>query len=321
VTKRALVTGAGGFVGQWLARALIERGWSVIGTILDEPPAASAALSREQLREIRWVRSDMRNSAELETAIATSMPEAVFHLAGVSFVPDAQGNPAQSWDINALGAVRLLAAISSGRRGNLIDPTVLVVGSAMQYGRHEPAEMPLPETAEQRPLTVYAASKAAQEVAALQAARAEGLRIVCTRSFNHSGIGHAEHFLLPALVRRALATKTSGDRRLPLGNAEAIRDYLHVNDVVEAYLLLAERGAPGEVYNVCSGEGVTARQLAADVLLRVGATAEISTRPELVRTDDVPVLIGSPRKLHDLGWRITRTRDDIIDDLIYAATH
>ena len=90
------------------------------------------------------------------------------------------------------------------RRAGTSDPVVLVVGSAEQYGRHEPTRCRSHEEAEQRPLTLYAASKAAQEVAALQAFRSEGVRVVCTRSFNHSGVGpRRSSFLLPAPRARA----------------------------------------------------------------------------------------------------------------------
>jgi GDP-4-dehydro-6-deoxy-D-mannose reductase len=95
---------------------------------------------------------------------------------------------------------------------------------------------------------------------------------------------------------------------------------LHVTDVVSAYLLLAERGVAGEVYNVSSGHGVSVRQLAEDVLLRVGAPVDISTDPALVRASDVPVNVGSPAKLkHDTGWTPLKTHADIIDDLLHAA--
>jgi GDP-4-dehydro-6-deoxy-D-mannose reductase len=176
--------------------------------------------------------------------------------------------------------------------------------------------MPLPESAEQRPVTVYAASKAAQEVAALQFFRASGLRVICTRSFNHSGIGHGDQYLLPSLVARAERIRRGEDQRLALGN-DVVRDYLHVSDVVSAYLLLAERGRPGEVYNVASGRGLSARQLADDVLLRVGATADISTEPALVRASDVPIAVGSPDKLaRHTGWTPRKAHTDIIDDLL-----
>jgi GDP-4-dehydro-6-deoxy-D-mannose reductase len=95
-----------------------------------------------------------------------------------------------------------------------------------------------------------------------------------------------------------------------------------VADVVEAYLALLEHGATGEAYNVCSGEGVSVRALATRVLHRLGRSAEIATDPAFSRPVDVPVQVGSNSKLRRAtGWAPRRTRDDIIDDLIHAATH
>jgi len=160
----------------------------------------------------------------------------------------------------------------------------------------------------------------AQEVAALQAFRSDGVRVVCTRSFNHSGVGHDARFLLPSLVARALELRTRGDT-LSIGNGDTVRDFLHVRDVVDAYLALLERGAAGEAYNVCSGEGISVRELAKSVLRRVGVTADVTTDPAFSRPVDVPVLVGSNAKLRRAtGWAPTRTRDDIIDNLIHAAT-
>jgi len=319
VSARALVTGGSGFVGQWLARGLLARGSSVVSLGL-HPPVAGI-LSTGELAAVEWRHGDVRDADTLRRTIEETRPEVIFHLAGMSFVPEARESPATAYEINVLGAVRLLAATAALKAAGMLDPIVLIVGSATQYGRHDAGEMPLEETAEQRPQDVYAASKAAQEIASLQMCRAEGIRIVCTRSFNHSGAGHAEHFLLPALVRRVLALRGASAPRLLMGNRDSVRDYLHVADVVEAYLLLVEKGASGEVYNVCSGEGVSAGELARDVLLRVGSSAEITTDSTLVRGVDVPVLVGSPAKLvRTTGWRPTRSRSDIIDDLIHAAT-
>lgn len=315
MTVRALVTGGGGFVGQWLARALLERGDAVWLAGLDAslPPGT---LDDRARAAVPWLRLDVRSAEEVGAALDVARPDVVFHLAGLSYVPDAQDAPARAWDVNVLGAVRLLSAIATRRRAGALDPTVLVVGTAMQYGPHDAAELPLVEDAEQRPVTVYGATKAAQEIAALQAWRADGVRVICTRSFNHSGAGHAPSFLLPALVRRALDIRRGAERSLRLG-ADAVRDYLHVRDVVDAYLALAERGMPGEAYNVASGEGVSARDLAADVLLRVGARADISTDPALLRSVDVPALVGSYAKLHQAtGWTPRHSRGEIIDDLI-----
>ena len=105
------------------------------------------------------------------------------------------------------------------------------------------------------------------------------------------------------------------------GNGDTVRDFLHVEDVVDAYLSLIEQGTPGEIYNVCSGVGVSIRALAESVLQRIGVPADISSDPALTRPVDVPVQIGSNAKLRRAtGWTPRRTREDIIDDLIHAAT-
>lgn len=319
MAERALVTGGTGFVGQWLARLLLAEGFEVISLGLHPPPFG--VLSPNEHSAVHWINGDIRDSDAIHQTLDQAKPDMIFHLAGVSFIPDARESPTGAYEVNVIGAVGLLAEVTRRRAAGLTDPIVLVVGSATQYGRHSIAEMPLCEDAEQRPTDVYAASKTAQEVAARQVQRSDGVRIICTRSFNHSGAGHPERFLLPALVRRALAIRNDGGGELRLGNRDSIRDYSHVEDVVRAYLLLARRGTPGEVYNVCSSEGVSALDLARAVLLRVGTIAEITTDPALVRGVDVPVLVGSSAKLKQAtGWRPTRSRADIIDDLIHAAT-
>ena len=316
---RALVTGGGGFVGQWLTRSLLERGDSVDVTGLGAEFAGPAVLTADERRATRWVRADMRSADDVDAAVEGATPDVVFHLAGVSFPPEADRAPATAYDVNTLGVVRLLGAIQRRVSAGVINPVTLVVGSGMQYGPHVATAMPLREADEQRPVTTYAASKAAQEIAALQFFRAAGMRVICTRSFNHSGVGQGGEYLLPSLVARARRIRRGEETRLALGN-DVVRDYLHVADVIRAYLLLTERGRAGEAYNVSSGRGVSVRQLAEDVLLRVGAPVDISTEPALVRASDIPINIGSPDKLErDTGWTPQKTHADIIDDLLNAA--
>jgi GDP-4-dehydro-6-deoxy-D-mannose reductase len=321
VTRRALVTGGAGFAAQWLERALLERGWEVSAAGLGVPPERGA-LDDDERESIRWMEADAPRSSDLARALEVARPDAIFHLAGIAFVPAAAADPGETYEVNVVGTVRLLAAVTERREAGTLDPVVLVVGSGEQYGRHEADEMPLDEGASQVPVSVYAASKAAQEIVALQAARAHGIRVVATRSFNHSGPGQAPHFLLPALVSRALEARANGRRTLAVGNRDPIRDYLHVEDVASAYIALAERGVAGEVYNVCSGDGVAVGELAATVLQRAGVPADITTDPSLVRPVDLPMLVGSPAKLRrTTGWVPRRTRADIIDDLIHAKAH
>jgi GDP-4-dehydro-6-deoxy-D-mannose reductase len=319
VTTRALVTGANGFVAQWAIRAMVERGWAVTAGGVGAESSAGV-LTAEQRAQVRWRTMDVTRQADVAEALDAAVPDVVLHLAAISHVPDALRNPGYAYEVNTVGTVRLLAEVRRQRIEGIADPVVLVIGSAEQYGRHELNRMPLHEETEQRPLTLYAASKVAQEVAALQAFRSDGVRVVCTRSFSHSGVGHHDTFLLPSLVRRALALPASGGT-LTIGNGDTVRDFLHVTDVVSAYLALATHGSTGEAYNVCSGQGVSVRALASAVLSRVGKTADVVTEPAFARAVDVPVQIGSNEKLRRAtGWTPRRGRDDIIDDLIHAAT-
>ncbi|MHB1222591.1 MAG: GDP-mannose 4,6-dehydratase [Gemmatimonadaceae bacterium] len=316
---RALVTGAAGFVGGWLARALAARDVEVHGMRLAPDPdrgdSATGAVTA-------WHEGDLRDPAVLGAAVAASRPDMIFHLAGISSVREAERDPAATVAINVGATVRLLHEVARARDAGLADPTVLVVGSGEQYGRHDDAELPLPETAEQRPLSLYAATKAAQEVLALQAWRRHGVRVVCARSFNHTGAGQPSAFLIPALVERALALRARGSGELRLGNSSPVRDVSHVSDVVDAYILLAERGTPGEVYNVCRGEGTSVREIAAAVLRRVGISVPLTEDPALVRPVDVPTLVGDPTRLRArTGWAPRHSLDDCIDDLIHATTH
>ena len=300
----ALITGAAGFVGRWLSRALVERGWDVTGAAL-EPGADDT---------IRWVAGDVRDPAHLAAALDASKPDAIFHLAGVTFVPAAGNDPGATAEVNVVAAARLMGLVRERRQAGELDPLVLVTGSAEQYGKHDDADLPLREAAEQRPHTVYAATKVAQEAVALEAWRSDGVRVVGTRSFNHSGPGQASHFLLPALVSRVRRLRGGA---LRMGNQAPIRDFLHVSDVVAAYIALAEHGVAGEAYNVASGIGVSVGDLARRVLDRRGLDIPVESDPALVRPADVPLLVGDPGKLQAAtGWAPRLTLDDLLDDLI-----
>jgi GDP-4-dehydro-6-deoxy-D-mannose reductase len=319
---RALVTGGSGFVGQWLCRALVRAGWSVTATTIDDAPEPGT-LTAEEVAQVSWRGMDLREGVDRRTTLGLLdrvRPDAIFHLAAVAFVPAAGDDPMRALDTNVGATVRLVEAMRQMRASGTADPHLLVVGSAEQYGRHDASDMPLTERHECRPRTFYAATKMAQEHFALAAARADGLRVVATRSFNHSGPGQSPRFLLPALVARVLAARRKPGTPIAIGNTETVRDFLHVEDVVGAYIALVAKGRAGEVYNVCSGEGASVGTLAAEVLSRAGVDSPLVSDATLQRAVDVPQLVGDNAKLRaDTGWAPARSRTDIIDDLLDAA--
>lgn len=316
--RRALVTGAGGFAGQWTCRALVRRGWNVVGSSLTGAPPVGI-LSPEDHALVSWRRDDLLYADAVRDAVDSAHPDAIFHLAGVSFVPVAGRDPALAIDTNVGIAARLLDVVEERRRSGVLDPVVLVVGSGEQYGRHDLKALPIPETAECRPLTTYAASKVAQEAFALAAFRRSGVQVVCTRSFNHSGPGQAADFVLPGLVRRVLAAKGSGAGTVAIGNTNVTRDFLHVEDVARAYIALVERGLPGEVYNVSSGRATAIGELARMVAEAIGAAVEFAPDRSLSRAADIAHLAGSNQRINnDTGWLPRHKLADIIRDVVAA---
>lgn len=320
MTVRALVTGAGGFVGQWLCRALLRDGWQVAGLSLEGVPAGGILTDAER-RAVRWESADLGSDAS-QAAIAREIdqrPDAIFHLAGIAFLPTAANDEPRAVSVNVDGARRILEAGSRAHARGIADPLILIVGSGEQYGAHPDEAMPLAETAACSPLTVYGATKLAQERLALEFARRAPLRIIATRSFNHSGLGHGASFLLPSLVARAKIAQSTGGE-VTIGNTDTIRDFLHVEDVVAAYISLVSRGTPGEVYNVCSGLGVRVGELAQEVLTAAGVQLPLKVDPALQRAVDVPVLVGDNTKLRAAtGWTPQYSRSRIISDLLDAA--
>jgi GDP-4-dehydro-6-deoxy-D-mannose reductase len=313
--RRALVTGAAGFVGRWLVRALAGQGWAVAGTGLTRPDAGGD----DALQTAAWYPGDVRDAAHLAATLDAARPDLIVHLAAVSHVPAASADPGLAAEVNVVAAARLLGLVRERRHAGVLDPVVLVVGSGEQYGRHDGAQ-PLDERAEQRPHSVYAATKSAQEALALEAWRSAGVRVIAARPFTHSGPGQDPRFVLPGLVRRALALRAGGGDAVRLGNQAPVRDFLHVADVAAAYTALADRGQPGEVYNVATGQGRSVGEVARRVLERVGIDARLESDPALVRPADVPVLIGNPAKIGaHTGWAPRRSFDTLIDDLVAEA--
>ncbi len=286
---KALVTGAGGFVGRELVRYLEESGDEVVG--LDRASGA-----------------DVTDAAAMRDLFLRHRPAAVYHLAAQSHVGASFGAPQEVFRVNAEGALNILqAARASGAE------RVLMVGSADEYGAVRPEDLPINEEAPLRPLSPYGASKVAAEYLGLQAFLGDGLPVVLVRSFNHTGPGQAERFMIPGLARRVAVAEREGRKQIPVGSLEPVRDFTAVTDVVAAYRLLVERGVPGEVYNVCSGVGRSVGDVAEHLLRLARHAIELAQDPALVRPVEVPRLVGDNTKLRTAtGWAPSVSFDDTL---------
>ncbi|HEX2204210.1 MAG TPA: GDP-mannose 4,6-dehydratase [Longimicrobium sp.] len=306
---RVLVTGAGGFVGGHLVRALLARGDEVFAA--PPPPHAPPA----EVEGARWLPLEMTSPASLAAAVAEARPERVFHLAAQSSVAESFADPLGTWETNATGTLRLLAALPPGVR-------LVFVSSSEVYGAVPEEAQPIAEDRPLRPANPYAASKAAAEMAVLEAAASGRVDAVVARSFTHTGPGQTARFALASFARQLARIRAGAEAPvLRVGNLEARRDYLDVRDVVRAYLLLAERGETGGVYNVCSGEAHSLRELLETLVGLSGADVRVETDPDLVRPLDIPLLLGDPAALRALGWTPEIPLRQTLADLLESAAH
>ena len=298
---RVLVTGASGFVGRWLCRALSAKGHEV--------------LDGEN-------RLDVTDHRALSESLARTKPDAVAHLAAVAFGPDAGADPARAFAVTVGGTINLLEVVRSMGR----PPAILITGSSEVYGTPAAGELPLTEGASLRPVKPYALSKAAQESIGLAYAARHGLRVVVTRSFNHAGPDQRPVFVIPALAARVAAVARGETNEVTAGNLDVRRDVTDVRDVADAYVRLLEwlhTEAPGGeslVLNVCSGRSVAIRWLLEELCRLAGVQPEIRIDPALVRSEDAPDIRGDASAIERLvDWRATTPLETTLAD-IWRAT-
>jgi GDP-4-dehydro-6-deoxy-D-mannose reductase len=310
-----LVTGADGFVGRWVVRALLGRGDAVIGAVRPAGPGLDG-LSEAERRAVRWVPLELGDVESVRRTAGLPV-DAVVHLAAVASGTDAMADPGYAWAVNAAGTARLLGELGRRRASDGSDPRVLLASTAEVYGPG--AARPRTETDATTPRSPYAASKLGAELAARETALRTGLRVVVARAFPHTGPGQDERFVAAAFARRLRGARLARSRAVKVGNLEPVRDFLDVRDVAAAYVLLLACGESGEVYNVASGEGLTLRDLFERLAAIVGVDAIAEPDPELIRPADIPHLVGDASKLRSTtGWAPTIPLEQSLRELVDA---
>ncbi len=301
---RFLITGLGGFAGRHLAALLLEGGDEVHGTVhhaADRSALAELAARFPALRDENVHVADVGDAPAVAEVVAAVRPDGIFHLASMTFVPDAHVDPTAAFRTNALGTVNVLAAV----RRHQPRCRVLVVGSADAYGLVGAEDLPVREECPFRPLNPYGASKAAADLIAYQWARGYDLDVVRMRPFNHTGPGQRASFVCADFASQLVEIER-GRRppRMTVGNLDAVRDFSDVRDVVAAYAAAWRKAEPGEAYNVCSGVGRSVREMLAALIELIGLDVGIDVDPNRLRRTDVPVIVGSAEKLRrETGWR------------------
>lgn len=241
----ALVTGGRGFVGSWLARGLLERGWRVISFDRElrssSPPSGLALLGIEG--EVEDVRGDLRDAELVARTLDEGAVDAVFHLAAQTIVGTAAGAPAETFDVNVRGTWTLLEACRERRVGRTV-----VASSDKAYGAH--AELPYREHFALQPTAPYEASKSAADLIARSYWHSYGVPVAVTRFANIYGGGDLN---FSRLVPEAVSAAIDGRAPVIRSDGSPVRDFLYVEDAVDAYLSIAEAldrdAVRGEAFN------------------------------------------------------------------------
>lgn len=293
--KQLLVTGLTGFVGRNLQAFLAEGG------------ARDWALYEA-------ARCDLLDPPAIDRMLERGCPDAVIHLAGQTFVPEAFRDPAQTLQVNLIGTLNLLQALK--RRG--FGGTFLYVSSGDVYGQVAETDLPISEALVPRPRNPYAVSKVSAELLCQQWSYVEPWRIIVARPFNHIGLGQSEAFVIASMARQIARIRLGlQEPRLDVGDVDVTRDFLDVQDVIAAYLLLLERGRSGEVYNVCSGQERSIRGLIEEMAALAGVAVELKQDPGRLRRADQRRVCGSSVKLREeTGWEPKRTITETLRSLL-----
>lgn len=274
-SRQILITGIRGFTGRWLGERLTQAGYQVYG------------LTQEPARTPTEIQADLCDPLALRAALEIARPDYIVHLAAITFVPHSDN--AEIYRVNLFGTLNLLDAILAV---GLQPRKVLIASSANVYGN--PAVEVIDETVCPAPVNHYANSKLAME----HMARTydDRLPLVITRPFNYTGIGQAEHFLIPKIVAHYRARRPD----IELGNLDVVRDFSSVEFVADAYQKLLECPHRGFTVNVCSGQGTALRGIIAAMNAIAGYTIDVAVNPAFVRANEVKRLIGDNHKLFSM---------------------
>ncbi|NIM05654.1 MAG: NAD-dependent epimerase/dehydratase family protein [Armatimonadetes bacterium] len=308
---RALITGVTGFVGSHLAEYLLHRGDEVVGTARWRSQTANIDHIQDK---IQLVECDLRDYASVKRVLAEVRPDQVYHLAAQSFVHASWQAPAETLTTNIVGQLHLLEAM----RDLKVNPPSMVACSSEEYGLVKPDEVPIKETNPLRPLSPYGVSKVGQDLLAYQYHQSFGTHVIRTRAFNHDGPRRGKVFATSNFAFQiAQIEKGLNEPVLRVGNLEAKRDFTDVRDIVKAYVLAVEKGEPGEVYNICSGEAHTIQKVV-DILSGMSKVdIRVEQDPARMRPSDVPILLGDYSKFHALtGWKPTIPFEQTLRDLL-----
>lgn len=311
---KVLVTGAGGMVGSHMVELLHSQGHDVLGTYY-KPTTDITELDSA----ISMMECDVRYYASVQKIIADFKPDQIFHLAAQSYPTVSWVRPQETMDTNINGTVNIFEAVKSVRvLDGSYDPMVVVACSSAEYGQtlNEIEDPYVVETAQLKPLHPYGVSKVGQDLLSFQYFMNDHIRCIRVRIFNSTGTRKVND-VTSDFTKRAVLAERSGVYTLRVGNLETKRAIMDQRDLVNGLLLLAEKGIPGEVYNISSEYCYQMKDIVTMIEEQIGHKFTIEVDSKLFRPTDERIIIGNIDKLkRDTGWRQQIPMKQTIADML-----
>jgi GDPmannose 4,6-dehydratase len=330
-SQRVLITGITGFVAPYIAKKLIDQNYEVTGL---QSPRADFRKSRRLkemgiLSDLSVIIGDVTDITSILSAIQKSQPDWIFHLAAQSFIPESFRDPVRTFRVNCLGTLNILEAA----RLKNVNPRIIFAGSSEEYGLQfinadhfekmsakygagiEPVpekypELPVGEGSPLRPMSPYATSKLYGDITFRNYHNSFGLDTIVSRAFNHEGAGRGHNFVTSAIVRQLVLMHMNELSVMKIGDVQSFRDWSHVEDIADGYLLLARKGQAGSVYNQGSK---TTHSVLSYILYTISKLGYEINKLMTLRGDKI---ITSPLDPFKLTIGNTPIESNVIDDKI-----
>jgi GDP-4-dehydro-6-deoxy-D-mannose reductase len=298
---RSLITGGVGFVGRHLAAHLIQCGDDVAVTYMPGGEDREYFGAIPLPKTAQTFALDVTDRNAVEQLIALVKPDAIYHLAGIAFVPQAEKDKNLVYDVNTQGVLNVLDALVKHSK----ETRFMFVGSAESYGDPRPGSLPLTEHASLRPVSAYGVSKAWADLASFKYAFTDNLHVVRVRPFAHTGPGQRDVFALSSFAKQLAEIKLKrSEPVIKVGNLEAKRDYSDVSDIIRGYREALLNGVVSEAYNLCSGVSHAISELLEKLIKISGVEVEVMVEESRVRPIEIAEVYGSSQKAYkDFGWK------------------
>ena len=308
---KVLITGINGFAGCHLSMLLSRKGHEVLGTRIDE---LNLDIIKKYASLDNIFTVDLNDREHLDELIGSTKPEAVFHLAGQSWVPASWKDPASTFEVNLIGSINVFDSIVK----HVPESRCVYISTGNFYDVSALPDKAADEDAPMLPSNPYALSKMTADLMAKQYFLSHKLQVIRLRPFNHIGPYQSERFVVSEFARHiALAERGLAEPALKVGNLDAERDFTDVRDMVRAYELAVTKCVPGECYNISSQKAYSVRFMLDILLSNSSVRIDVETDPAKHRPVEVMRFLGNSGRFRSAtGWAPEISIDKTVVDVL-----